>query len=145
MSRSIEIGEKALCYLHIKVVSRCYPQTADFWDGNWLNTDIYARSNSLELTVNAKLRSDEFQSFLKELEPICKSLRGKAKFQSMEEWLEIHCDGDGTGHFITRVSVKDQPGAGNVLSFSAQLSEIQLLTLIDQLKAVLEEFPVVGK
>jgi len=144
-SEMVEIGEKSGNYICIKVNSRCYPQATDYWDGNWLNAEIHVRYDTLQTKVQANLRSDEFNSFFKELEPMCESLKGTAKFKAMEEWITMEIDGDGTGTFIMKGSVKGLSGVRKKVDFSIPFDKTELAKIIYQIKDVLRKFPVVAK
>jgi len=145
MSETLRIRGKSGDYINIKIVSRCYPTETDYWDGNWLNTEIYLRSGTLKHKINANLRTDEFDSLLRELDPVCASLKGTAKFEAMEECLILEIEGHGDGTFVATGSVKSTPGARNKLGFSLDFDKGDLLRIMSELNALLRKFPIVGK
>ena len=40
MSETVQIGVESHDHIEIKVVSRLYPQETDYWDGNWLSSEV---------------------------------------------------------------------------------------------------------
>ena len=109
-----------------------------------MDTEMRITVAGIRAAIRASLRSDEFLTFHDELKPLYESLRGKATFSSMEEWLHLEIVGDGRGHFSAACKASDWKAAGNKLDFSLAFDQTQLPDMISGLEAILAEFPVVG-
>lgn len=150
---------------HVRVLihGRELPTATDFNDANWLRTTIYVRlgammGGSFAAEVTATLRTDEIESFRAELSELVDGRRTVARFESMEEWLELEVDPDDGAWWPLRWALRhgvrswhvtgkvcDQPALGSTLRF--QIGEVerhQLDNLRRQLAEVLEAYPVVG-
>jgi hypothetical protein len=146
VSKGLKIGNQRDSYIKIDVVSRTHPGCDDYWDGNWLNSEVRIRSGGFMGKANPKLRADEFRSFLQEVEALSASAKGTAKFRSMEENLEInitHYDKIGLVAKGTLIDRHDE--LGNKLAFSITVRDSELNHIADQLREIMGEFPVLGK
>ena len=141
----VRIGDDTGEHLKIAVLRRCCAEYQDVWDGNWLNADVSAFVGGFVAKVAVCLRTDEFEQFCKELGPLYDSLDGSAAFTSLEHCLTIKVDGDGIGHFRVQCELSDAPSSPNRLSFELAFEQTELPTMLAQLDAILEEFPVVGR
>lgn len=85
----VVIGDEEQSHVRIVNFTRTHPDQNDYWDGNWLSCKIQVSSGRFWGEVDACLRSDEFDSFLKQLLPVYQSLGGKAEYHSLEDWMTI--------------------------------------------------------
>jgi hypothetical protein len=132
--------------LLIKIFGRTYPSCDDYWDGNWLSSDIHISSGAFtgHITNDVYLRTNEFESFLTQIEPLCESLKGTAEYASLEQQIELRIRGDGSGRFTAEGFVIDKHCEGNKLNFSIHFDQSNLPQTISNLKELLEKYPVVG-
>ena len=137
------IGTFSRDYLHVAPLSRLH-DADDYWDGNWLHSQIEVRVGGFSACYPGALRVDEFESFHQELASIYEILKGKAGFWSMEEWLSIDVKGDGRGHFNARCEATDEPGIGNKLKFQLTFDQTEIPGIIRGLQSILEAFPLRG-
>jgi len=138
------VGTKAGQHLGIRPYQRTHPASDDYWDGNWLTSAIRIRAGGFEGDINACLRAEDFPSFRKQLASIYKTLRGKATFHTMEEWVSIVVEGDGLGHFQARCTAMDTLGTGNRLTFYLSFDQTDIPKMIRDLKGIEKAFPVLG-
>lgn len=146
----VRIGQSDSEFLSVEVLRRSYPSEEDYWDGNWLVTRVGIQTGGFNGRINADLRTDEFASFLAELEQLYVKLTGTASFAPMEPWLTIKVTGGGLGHFTADCEArdgfpKDAIGSGGILSFEIAFDQTELPPIIDQLKQLLSAYPVVGQ
>ena len=132
-------------YLTVKPLYRPYDQCQDYWDGNWVTSQITIRVGGFYGNITASLRTDEFFHFKEELSKLYAALKGQASFSSMENWLTIQVEGDGLGHFEAQCVVLDEVGVGNRLHFRLNFDQTELPQIIKNLEEVLHVFPVRGK
>lgn len=57
------LGSRSSNFLSIQPLSRSYPDATDYWDGNWLQTEVQVHAGTFSGKVQAELRADDFQSF----------------------------------------------------------------------------------
>ncbi len=147
--QQVIIGFENSDHIILKIHGKSAPSTADYWDGNWHPAEILVKagafSGRLSLIRGIKLRSEEFERFLKELEPMCESLKGAAKFATMEEWIELNISGDGRGHLVATGYIIDEHVDGNKLNFMIKFDQTALPDIIKSLKSLLSDYPVVGR
>jgi len=137
-------GENAE-FLCIRVQGRSHLGfTADFWDGNWLRSEIEVRAGGFRCQTVADLRAEEFAPFHKQLLKLQKTLGGEATFETLERQLTIHVHGDGRGHMKFKCVLLDQAGIGNKLDFVLESDQTFLAPAISDLGVIVESFPVVG-
>lgn len=138
------IGSPGGEHVSVQPTRREFPETADYWDGNWVYADVEVRAGSFRGKYEALLRTDEFARFRTELGPLYENLTGTASFESMEEWLKLRLTGDGKGHIEVACEAKDAPGIGNLLSFSLEIDQTDLPRNLSEIDAILRKFPVTG-
>ena len=141
---TIILGHKTGDQLAIHVLSYTYPDSNDKWDGNWLNATIEITSGAFRGATETRLRTDEFERFLQELELLSSSLKGSAEYNSMEEWLSIKITGDGMGHLSAQGRIIDKHSDGNELKYLIQFDQTGLPQLLSGLKKLMATFPVRG-
>ena len=129
----------------VRVHGRMHPQATDYWDGNWLTTEIVVAVGAFQATIGAALRADEIHSFREELTELYRTVSGSAQLRSMEDWIDLLVKVDGFGHITVEGQVRDRAGVGNRLIFDiGGLDQTNLPTVIDGLKVVEAAYPVLG-
>lgn len=141
---TIVIGAEGSEHIAIAVTRREFPESADYWDGNWVYATVRIRVGAFRGEYEAQLRTDELAQLRSGLVRLHAELSGNASLESMEEWLRITIEGDGRGHFIARCEARDQPGIGNMLRFELRFDQTELPPVLASLDAVLAAFPVKG-
>lgn len=141
---SIVIGSESSAYLSVEVTRRANPEADELNDYGWLHATVRARAGAFQGEYQALLRAEEFASFHEQLAPLHTVLKGTARFESLERWLEVDVEGDGLGHFVARCLARDEAGIGNTLSFELTFDQTELRPLLHSLAAVREAFPVKG-
>jgi hypothetical protein len=141
---AIVIGSEDSEHVAIAVTRREFPESTDYWDGNWVYATVRIRVGAFRGEYEALLRTDEIARLRSGIAQLHAELKGTANFESMEEWLRMTVDGDGRGHFVARCEARDQPGTGNTLRFELRFDQTELPRGIAALDAVLAAFPVKG-
>lgn len=140
----IVIGSVAGEHVAIVVTRREFPEASDYWDGNWVYATVRISVGGFRGEYEALLRTTELASFREGLTRLHADLRGTAAFESLEEWLRIHVEGDGRGHLVAKCEARDQPGTGNTLRFELRFDQTEVPPVLASLDAVLVAFPVRG-
>ena len=119
-----------------------FPDTDDYWDGNWVYADVAVVAGAFRGSYEPLLRTDEFARFRDDLQVLHDNLKGAATFETMEHWLAINIEGDGRGHFTAKCEARDQPGMGNLLTFELAFDQTDLPVLLGDLDELTRAFPV---
>jgi hypothetical protein len=99
----------------------------------------------------ASLRAEEFVQFRQELQRLHEASTGEATFSPMEPWLELRLQRDSLGHIHLKGEAGPEGFGRNfgetrlVFEVRAFVDQTYLPPIIEQLMAVEEEFPVIGK
>ena len=116
--------------------------SGDYHDDNWLTAEVRIRAGRFRGKVDAAILTVELQGFLVQLRTLHETLRGVAKFETLEEQLQLTLNGDGLGHIDVTGEVADEPGIGNRLLFKLHLDQSQLGASIRELESVTSRFPI---
>jgi hypothetical protein len=145
------VGRRDEDHLEIRVLRRSHPQTNDYWDGNWVESEIGIHIRPWRATYQAQLRTEEFSRFRDQLRDVYDGTRWEASFEPMEPWLELTLESDALGH----VTIKGQAGAegfgkifGQVrLNFhlTGVMDQTDLPPLIAALDGLAREYPTKGR
>jgi hypothetical protein len=139
------LGGEAAEYVELTILGRSNPGATDFWDGNWLVTEVQLQSGGFTGAFKANLRTHEIADFAAELRGLHTALRGSAELRTMEQQLKLSFTGDGRGHLNVQCEAHDQAGCGNQLRFELSTDQTELPPLLRQLDDVLSRYPVIGK
>jgi hypothetical protein len=138
------IGDADGQHVLVRAQSRHHPHLFDYWDGNWVSSEVDVAAGGMRAVFRAELRSEEFQSFLDEAEALSRSLDGVATFSTAEGQLTVTLTADSAGHLSVVGEAVDTAGGGNRLHFAFDIDQTYLAQICRQLQLLLEAFPVVG-
>jgi hypothetical protein len=141
----VTIGPPGGEHVTVEPLRRSHLGCTDYWDGNWIACAINVKAGAFRGQVDADLRAEDFVRFRDGLRRLYDELAGNATFATMEDWLAIDVRVDGRGHFEARCELRDDPGMGNLLTFSISFDQTQLPTVLRDLDAVVLRFPVLGR
>lgn len=130
-------------YLAIHVFRRLY-DVSDYWDGNWIDTEIRIRTRGITASYRADLRAEELERLRDGLVPMYETLSGGASLRSLEEWLSIDIEADRLGHCEVKYVAVVSHSPRTALESSLQLDQTYLPAVINQLNRILAAFPVIG-
>jgi hypothetical protein len=139
------IGGSNWEHVIIRPTRRERPEASDYWDGNWVCANVKVEARAFRGEFEAQLRTQDFVRFRDALHVLYETLKGGAKFETIEGWLTIDIQSDGKGHFHAACLAVDQPGIGNRLTFGLDFDQTELPEILRGLDAICTAFPVVGK
>ena len=135
----------------ITVVRRMHPHAADVHDRNWLGADVKVAIRPWTGDYSAYFEAQDFVRFREAVEQMNTTLEGAAELDPIEPWLWLRLELDVRGHMTLRGKAAPE-GNGHVFgevglhfTVNENLDQTMLGPLIGQLRAVEEEFPVVGR
>ena len=140
----LHIGHSNAEYIHIAFTGRSHPDATDYWDGNWLASDVTIHAGGFHARLQGDLRAEEFASFQTQLSTLYATLSGTATFDTMENWLSLILTADHQAHITAQCLAKDDPGIGNTLTFSLDLDQSFLPAILQQLAEITTLYPVLG-
>ena len=115
------------------------------WDKNWIKTKVFIKAGAFSGKYIADFRTVDFSTFRNEFNALYENLSGYACFCDLEDYLEMKIKGDGFGHFNVEVKACDDPGINrSCLTFSIAFDQTYIKRLVNNLDAIINEFPVVG-
>ena len=75
--------------VEVAVLGYAYPGSVEYWDGNWLNARVYAKSEGFVANYPLFKRAEEVARFLEQLHPLYENLRGETEFNTLEGQLYL--------------------------------------------------------
>jgi hypothetical protein len=141
----IRFGGDEADHLTLTVHGRSRPDSADYWDGNWLTCTAEIAVGAFQGCVDRLLRNEDVSRFHDRLAALYERLKGEALFETLEGWFDLRVIGDGRGHMEGRGQLRDDPAHGNVLEFRLFFDQTAIPRLLAQLQVILEAFPVIGR
>jgi hypothetical protein len=140
---SFILGKESSDYLQILIDNYAYPDSNDFWDGNWLNTRIIIKAGAFSGNYKAQLRNVDFLDFKNGLKNLYIKLDGYASFSCIEDYLQIKIKGDGLGHFSADCIAIDNPGIyGHKLEFNIDFDQTEISAMTKILDLIITVFPI---
>jgi hypothetical protein len=141
---NILIGDSGGQHVLVRALSRSHPNCSDYWDGNWIDSEVRINVGGFRASYRAALRSEDFYSFGNEIKTLSKSLTGTARFETLEQQLAVSLSGDGRGHISVNGEALDQAGVGNKLHFQFEIDQTYLPRISQSVESLLTTFPVLG-
>jgi hypothetical protein len=131
-------------HVSLEIESRTYPDSADYWDGNWLNARVQFQLGCFRGAYGCHLRAEDFVAFHDQIVILSQKLTGHAVFKTMEEQVAINFEADGQGHISVTGALQDEAGIGNTLQFRFEIDQTFLEKMLKELQAIVTAFPVKG-
>lgn len=129
--------------LEIEVLRRSRPESTDFEDGNWLESEIKIDLPGFKGLYGANLRSDDFEQFYQDLEELRANQANEIEFTTMEEGIYLKGKLDVSGNIKWEGVAKSSWDSG-CLTFRIETDYSSIDSLLSQVQEILNEFPVVG-
>ncbi len=131
--------------VRVAVLGYAYPNFVDYWDGNWLNARVCAKTEGFVADYPLFVRAEEVARFLEQLRSLHRHLRGKAEFVMLEGQLRLSLEAaDTLGHVQVETVAQHPSGTGAKLRFGFGTDQTFLAPLIGELADVAAAFPVRG-
>jgi hypothetical protein len=137
------LGDKAR--LEIDVLHRNYPNSRDFWDANWVASLIHLEIPGYTAHFEADLRTNELKEFADDLRDMNEALKGAAALKSLDDYIHLNGTMNAFGKISWDLETRYPAGDSAKLSCRFIADQSYLRMLVDELDAVLEAFPVIGK
>ena len=134
-----------LAGLEIWVHNRQFPDSEDYWDGNWLYVTAHCWASGASVWVSGSIvHSSEVAHLLAGAQSLYANVKGKAELPCMEPELSLELEGTGLGHINMTVRISPENLTQNH-EFRFEIDQSYLPELMKQCKDVLERYPIKGK
>jgi hypothetical protein len=130
-------------FIEIIILRRSYPESIDFEDANWLESEIRIDVPGFKGLYGANLRTDDFERFYKDLGKLKTNQSSKIEFETMEEGLYLEGLLDMTGNIKWNGMAKSSWG-NSCLTFVIETDYASIDDLLKQVQDILNEYPVLG-
>jgi hypothetical protein len=147
----VRVGRRDADHIAIRCLWRTHPEANDYWDGNWVDSEVIVNIEPWRATYRANLRTDEFSRFRDQLREMYEGRREEASFDPMEPWLMLTLAIDGLGRIAIEGDTGPEGGGkvfGQVrLHFRLEdgMDQSDLPQLITQLDELERNFPTRGR
>ena len=111
------------------------------YDDNWLRVEVRVAIGGFTGKAKCAIQTSELASFADELKGLFETLKGTAKFETLEDQLGLTLTGDGRGHIDLKGHLVDQAGIGNQLNFKLTLDQSDLGNSLRELESVVSTYP----
>jgi hypothetical protein len=127
--------------LQIWIHSRQFPDSEDYWDGNWLNVTVHCGASGASVFTNGSIiHLPELERWLSQIESLLTSSGGEANLECIEPNLSVGLKANSLGHIAMEVSITPDHMTQRH-RFEYQIDQSYLPALVRQLKAILETHP----
>ena len=75
--------------VEIKIIRRSNPNAIDYWDGNWLISEVKVSINGMKAIYKTNFRADDFERFKNDLVKVKDKNSTNIEFTTMEEGLYL--------------------------------------------------------
>ena len=140
--RTFSLGGSERERIEVSVQRYERPPSGEYFDDNWLSVRVSVCVGGFRGRFDASFQTGEIASFRDQLSSLYKTLKGEAKFVTMETQLALTLIGDGRGGITLKGEAWDQPGTGNRLEFALELDQTHVGNTLGELNEVLDGFPV---
>ena len=141
-STEVLIGDAGAQHVLIRPLCRSTPGLFDAWDGNGIDCEIEIAAGSFQGRFRADIRSDEFFTFLEQIEALTVVFDATASLTSMEGQMALSLTGAGGGPVRVAGEAVDVAGMGNRLQFGFEIERTALPEVSHSLEYLLAAFPV---
>jgi len=136
----IELGT-----LQIWIHGREFPDSMDYWDGNWLQITAHCSALGADVWTNGPfLRVPDIAGWIDACERLYKTFQGEAYLGGIEPEFAVTLMGDKLGHVTMSVDITPQYlTQRHTLKFD--LDQSCLPTHISACRVLLDKYPMRGK
>lgn len=128
--------------LKIWILNRNFPDSSDYWDGNWLN--VVAECSDLGASViitGPIIHLREIEAFRTQLIDLDKTLKGTAELPTLEPNLQLKLTCDKLGHIAAECHITPDHMSQSH-SFEFVIDQTFLKSLIHQCNRILDVYPI---
>jgi hypothetical protein len=130
--------------LQIWVYGRQFPNSHDYWDGNWLRVTAHCGGHGASVfAAGSIIHSTELDRWRSGAEILLRDLKGEAKLACLEPNLSVDLKSTSLGHITMEVSITPDHMVQRHW-FRFEIDQTYLTPLIRQCQSILEGYPIRG-
>lgn len=130
-------------FVEIIILRRSHPESIDFEDGNWLETEIRIDVPGFKGLYGSNLRTDDFARFYADLKKLSTFQSKGIEFSTMEEGIYLKGILNLIGKIQWNGTAKSLYG-NSCLTFIIETDYSSIDDLLRQVQDVLNDYPVIG-
>jgi hypothetical protein len=128
--------------LQIWVHGRQFPDSEDYWDGNWLKVTAHCGAEDASIWVSGSIiHLSEILHWQESTETLYDSLQGEAKLDCIEPELNVSIEAESLGHLKFNVQITPNH-MEQMHSFYSEIDQSYLPKLVRDCKEVLKALPI---
>jgi hypothetical protein len=139
------LGQPALhvAGFRLWVHGRQFPESQDYWDGNWLNISAYCEApGAVVWAAGANLMTLDIDRWRRECDVLHDRMEGEAALRSYDPNLFVTIrPSDALGHLSLRVEIT-QEHLEQQHMFEFKIDQSFLPGIVSQCRAILQEYPI---
>lgn len=130
--------------LRIWVHGRQFPDSQDYWDGNWLRATAYCASEDSTVRVHGSIiHLREVVGLLRGCEHLYKTLEGGAGLNCIEPNLDVELTAKTGGHIDIKIKITITPDhMGESHEFLDGFDQTYLPGIMLACKTIIDRFPI---
>lgn len=130
--------------LSLWVERRQYPDSSDYWDGNWLVVRVLMEAPGASVRCQGPiLMTADFARFRDELAAAYERIAGEATLEGLEPDLRVVLKVDRLGRMAADVELNPDQGK-QIHRFSLELDQSYIPPVLQSCERLLQLYPVVG-
>jgi len=141
----VRIGQRDSDHIILEILRRQYPESNDFWDGNWLVAHVEIRGGGVRGRFETEIRTEEIAEFLAALARLERTPDATAGLKPIEPTISIEIARDKGEGYVARCEAGRASASPRPPSFSIRFGSEELPRLVRELDEIMREYPVVGK
>jgi hypothetical protein len=144
LSELAQLGEPHLVIggLRVWIHGRQFPQSLDYWDGNWLRVTAYCiYPDSMVRAHGTIIHLGEVFGLLRECERLYETLQGRAALRCIEPNLAVEINAETGGRIRVKLSITPDHMIESH-SFEEEMDQTYLPPIIRSCQAILADLPI---
>lgn len=130
--------------LQLWIHGREFPDTDDYWDGNWLQATAHCKTQTTSVEVSGPfIHLSDLKNLRENCEKLSADLLGSFHAEFLEPYLDLELTMNSVGQCETTVSLTPD-NLTEEHRFTFQLDQSYLPPFINELKQILTTYPVIG-
>lgn len=131
-------------FIEIDILRYSDPNSADYWDSNWLDCECKAQVPGFKINIPVQLRTDELHRFFQSVKQGSENLDKEISLSTLEDGIDVKGQVDPLGKIYWKCKLMYPTGDGAVLNFTFESDFNVLDQLFQQLHTELQPYPIKG-
>lgn len=128
--------------LRVWVHGRQFPQSQDYWDGNWLRVTAYCSYPQSSVRAHGSIvHLGEIHGLCREVEKLYQTLQGQAELRCLEPNLGVVLQTQTGGHIRVKISITPDHMTESH-TYTDGFDQTDLPPIIEGCKAIFGKFPL---